>query len=199
MIILIGNEEIRQSKKEGWIHYRHSTHQWKVQHILFCVSSVLHTQCYQFLLIVHFWLALRYSLTFIWSPSTLYKTEFSYHKTASCDMLSQFHIWFLRKKIILNFHLLWLLVVALSYLVIHAMFGILLAIWQQFWLEYSFMVLYQKYLYPVSIRNPTWQPSQNKVFRKDPMGTWLVFLSETRNMIESKLFMNSHVIMWMVP
>jgi len=29
MIILIGNKEIRQSKKEGWIHYRHSRHQWK--------------------------------------------------------------------------------------------------------------------------------------------------------------------------
>jgi hypothetical protein len=37
-------------------------------------------------------------------------------------------------------------------------------------------------------------------FQKGPYGNMICFSrSETRNMIESKLFMNSHVIMWMVP
>ena len=59
---------------------------FNVQHILWCVFAlfffVLSTLCYQFLYIVHFWLPLRYSLTFI-----IYKSIVTFTRIKICIMV----------------------------------------------------------------------------------------------------------------
>jgi hypothetical protein len=70
----------------SYLHYMRLFAYFNVQHILWCFFAllffVLSTLCYQFLYIVHFWLPLRYSLTFI-----IYKSIVTFTRSKICIMV----------------------------------------------------------------------------------------------------------------
>ena len=71
----------------SYLHYMRLFAYFNVQHKLWCSFAlfffVLSTLCYQFLYIVHFWLPLRYSLTFI-----IYKSIVTFTRIKVCSWLT---------------------------------------------------------------------------------------------------------------